>query len=105
MRTYIDLYFTSEGPSPIEVADRLRRLVGVRFITGIHDLVFDWEEPEAFRAALQGIHDALRGTGIQYHVETVSGILEGNEPVAWPPPLAPDLGQHPAYSNSANPPQ
>ncbi|HYK93900.1 MAG TPA: hypothetical protein VEY07_07665 [Thermoplasmata archaeon] len=99
MRAYIDLHFSPEGISPLEVGDRLRRLADLSFIVGPHDLVFTWDDVEEFRDRLNRIHAALKGTGVSYRIETVSDELLLGEPVSWPPPLKEEPTPHPAYGH------
>ena len=85
MHTYIDLYFTPEGLVPREVRDRVKTRTGLTFIRGKHDLVFEWKTEEEFRDMLEKIHDALRGSGAFYRVESIPDELGGFvEPVPWP---------------------
>jgi hypothetical protein len=84
MHTYIDLYFTPESLSPPEIRERVRATTGLSFIRGSHDLKFDWTTEEEFRAALLKIHEALKGTGVFYRVETVPDETGFVEPVPWP---------------------
>jgi len=102
VRSCIDLYFSPESVSPLEVAERIRARAGLAFVIGPHDLVFDWETVEQFRSTLAKLHDALRGTGVLYRVETLREEPTFAEPVPWPPPLR-ERGpvQHPAYDPQA----
>ncbi len=97
MHSYIDLYFSPEGPSPLEVAERLRTKAGLAFVIGPHDLAFEWQTVEEFRASLHRIHDALQGMGVTYRVETVPEDPAFVEPIPWPPPLHRGHPNHPGY--------
>jgi len=97
MHTYVDLYFDPQGTSPLEVADWLKKVAGLSFIVGEHDLVFAWITVEEFRHHLEAIHAALRGTGTTYRVRSTLDDPLFVEPVPWPPPLEPSLARHPAY--------
>ena len=97
MRSYVDLYFTPESVSPIEISDRLRRVAGLSFIMGPHDLAFEWANEGEFKARLSRIHEALRGTGVLYRVETVTEEPGFVAPVPWPPPLTRGDAIHPGY--------
>ncbi len=72
MHSYVDLYFTPESRSPIEISERLKAVAGLSFIMGPHDLVFDWEHESDFQERLSKIHEALKGTGVLYRIETVT---------------------------------
>ena len=97
MRAYVDLTFSPEGISPLEVGDRLRRVAHLSFIVGPHDLVFTWDRVDEFRERLDRLHEALRGTGVTYRIESVSDDPLLGEPTTWPPPLSPEPARHPAY--------
>lgn len=96
MHTYVDLYFTSESVSPLEISERVKRIAGLSFIIGRHDLEFDWADEADFKDRLSRIHEALKGTGVLYRVET---LLDAPEFVAvpWPPPLNRSDPVHPGY--------
>jgi hypothetical protein len=97
MHSYVDLYFSPEGISPLDIADRLRSMVGLSFVVGAHDLAFEWDTVEQFRVTLEKIHAALKGTGVLYHVETVAEEPAFVAPVAWPPILPHEPPSHPGF--------
>ena len=41
MKTYLTIWFYSEGASPLEVVERLRSL-GFKPLKGYHDHVYEW---------------------------------------------------------------
>ena len=96
MHSYVDLFFTPESDSPLEISKRIRSAAGLSFIVGPHDLAFEWTTEEEFRTTLTKIHQALKGTGVFYRVETVTEEPAFVEPVPWPAlPTSDRL--HPAY--------
>ena len=97
MHSYVDLYFTPESGSPLEISDRLRSVAGLSFIIGPHDLVFEWRNEEEFRERLGKVHEALRGSGVFYRVETVSEEPGFIEPLPWPPPMPRRDAVHPGF--------
>jgi hypothetical protein len=97
MHSYIDLFFSPDGVSSIEVSERLRAAVGLSFIIGPHDVAFEWHTVEEFREKLDRVHTALKGTGVLYRIETVSDEPGFIEPVVWPPPMAGAHPTHPGY--------
>lgn len=97
MHSYVDLYFTPESRSPLEISARLRSVAGLSFIIGPHDLVFDWEHEKDFQERMAKIHEALKGSGVLYRVETVSDEPGFIEPIPWPPPMPRRDPVHPAY--------
>jgi hypothetical protein len=96
MHSYVDLYFTPESESPLEISKRIRDVAGLSFIAGPHDLAFEWTTEEQFRTILSKVHRALKGTGILYRVETVLDDPAFVEPVPWPALPTTDR-LHPAY--------
>jgi len=97
MHSYVDLFFTPESESPIVISERLRRVAGLSFIIGPHDLTFEWRTEAEFQERLSKIHTALRGTGVLYRVETIADEPGFVEPVPWPPPLTRGDAIHPGY--------
>jgi hypothetical protein len=97
MHSYIDLYFSGEGISPLDVSDRIRAAAGLEFIIGPHDIAFEWHTVEEFRTKLHKIHGALKGTGVFYRLETVSDEPGFIEPAVWPPPMVGKNPTHPGY--------
>jgi hypothetical protein len=97
MHSYVDLYFTPEGISPLEISERLKRTAGLTFILGPHDLVFEWKTVDEFREILGKVHDALQGTGVTYRIETITDEPGFLEPVGWPPPLVGEPPTHPGF--------
>ncbi|HYA58437.1 MAG TPA: hypothetical protein VEH57_08285 [Thermoplasmata archaeon] len=97
MHSYIDLYFSPEGVSPLDIAERIRSATGLPLIPGPHDLVFEWRTVEEFHDLLAKVHAALRGTGVVYRVETVSDEPAFIEPVPWPPPIHRGRPVHPGF--------
>jgi hypothetical protein len=97
MHSYVDLYFTPDSASPLELSERLRSIAGLSFIIGPHDLVFDWDFEHEFQERLSKIHEALKGSGVFYRVETVSEDPAFVPPVAWPPPMPRRDPEHPGF--------
>ena len=96
-RTFVDLTFSASGTNVIAVVRRLQRLAEVSFITGEHDLYFDWRTEAEFESHMTGIHDALAGTGTTYRIHTHVDSALIPEPVAWPPPLEGVPEENPAF--------
>ena len=101
MHTYVDLTFTPEGVSPLEVAERLRRTAGLTFFVGPHDIMFEWGDVDQFRDTLGKIHEALRGSGVTYRVESAVEDTMFVEPAAWPPSLHAGPTRHPGYPKNS----
>jgi hypothetical protein len=97
MRTYVDITFSSDGPSPIDLAERIRETLGLSFIVGSHDLTFEWSTAEEFRGRIEQVHDLLRDTGAYYRVQTAEEEPGRSPIIAWPPALTDGPQRHPAY--------
>ena len=97
MHSYVDLYFTPDSASPLELSERLRAVAGLSFIIGPHDLVFDWDTEHEFKERLAKIHDALQGSRVLYRIETVSDAPDFVPPVSWPPPMPRRDPEHPGF--------
>lgn len=73
MKTYLTLWFNSEGAPPSEVVERLRAM-GFKPIQGYHDHVYDWKKKVTVEDIVQlsdAVHETLRGLKILYKLETV----------------------------------
>ena len=73
MKTYLTIWFSSEGASPTEVVDRLRSM-GFQPIKGYHDHVYDWKKKVKLEDILQlsdALHETLKGLNVIYKLETV----------------------------------
>ena len=81
----------------LTVVRKLQHIFGLSFITGEHDLSFDWRDEAEFESRMTAIHDALAGTGTAYRVHTVVDRAVVPEPVAWPPPLGTEPEENPAF--------
>jgi hypothetical protein len=73
LKTYLTIWFYSEGASPVEVVERLRSL-GFKALRGYHDHVYDWgskkAELEDILRIATSIHETLRGLKVLYKLET-----------------------------------
>ena len=73
MRTYLTIWFYSEGAGPTVVVEKLRSM-GFKPIKGRHDHVYDWgrsiELEEIFQIA-NSVHETLKGLKVLYKLETV----------------------------------
>lgn len=72
MKTYLTIWFYSEGASPLEVVDRLRSL-GFRPLKGYHDHVYDWKKNVDLTDILElanKVHETLKGLKVFYKIET-----------------------------------
>ena len=72
MKTYLTIWFSSEGSGPVEVVERLRSL-GFEPVEGYHDHVYDWKRNVDLGDILQltdKIHHTLKGLTVLYKIET-----------------------------------
>ncbi len=73
MKTYLTIWFNSEGASPSEVVERLRAM-GFKPMKGYYDHVYDWKKKVTIEDILQlsdALHETLRGLKVIYKLETV----------------------------------
>ncbi|MDW8049197.1 MAG: hypothetical protein RMJ07_05930 [Nitrososphaerota archaeon] len=73
MKTYLTIWFNSEGASPSEVAERLQA-IGFKPVRGYYDHVYDWKRRATLEEILElsnKIHETLKGLKVLYKLETV----------------------------------
>lgn len=72
MKTYLTIWFYSEGASPVEVVEKLRSM-GFQPLRGYHDHVYDWGRKVDLMDVLQlanKVHETLKGMKVFYKLET-----------------------------------
>ena len=72
MKTFLTVWFSSEGAGPIEVVERLRSL-GFKPMKGYHDHVYEWRKKVDLGDILQltdKVHLTLKGLNVLYKIET-----------------------------------
>ena len=73
MKTYITIFFNSDGGLPSEVVDSLVQL-GFKPIAGPYDMVYEWPNHANVQDAVDfadQIQMSLEGMGVFFKIETV----------------------------------
>jgi len=73
MKTYLTVWFSSEGAEPSTVAQKLQSM-GFKPIKGQHDHVYDWKREPTLDEVLQlvnNVHHTLKGLNVLYKIETI----------------------------------
>ena len=73
MKTYLTIWFSSEGAGPMEVVQRLGGM-GFKPMKGQYDHVYDWKREVDLEEALRlgnAVHETLKGLKVLYKMETV----------------------------------
>ena len=73
MKTYLTIWFNSEGADPSTVAQKLHSM-GFNPIKGQHDHVYDWKKEPKLEEVLQllnNVHYTLKGLNVLYKIETI----------------------------------
>lgn len=73
MKTYLTIWFNSEGANPVIVAEKLRSM-GFNPIKGKYDHVYNWGRTIELEEILQigtAVHETLKGLKVLYTLETV----------------------------------
>lgn len=70
-RTYVKLFFSSEGAGPLEVVEQLRK-IGMRPEVGEYDFSVEWHTPEQYGDAVRKMHSLLSGSRVRYTLMTKS---------------------------------
>ena len=73
VKTYLTIWFCSEGAEPSVVAQKLQSM-GFKPIKGQYDHVYDWKRDVSLEEVLQlcnNVHQTLKGMRVLYKIETV----------------------------------
>lgn len=74
MKTYLKIYFNSEGAPPSEIKNQLMNL-GFKATKGNYDFVYDWGKKNADVSELiwfaDKVHNALKGCKVFFSIETI----------------------------------
>lgn len=73
MKTYLVVWFSSEGAAVTDVTDRLMSM-GFRPVHGNYDYVYDWGKQAAVDDAMsmgEQVQATLKGCGVTFKLETV----------------------------------
>ena len=73
MKTYLMVWFNSEGAEPKKVVERLER-IGFKPMRGPYDHVYEWTKDVDLEKILQLgdiVHNALMGLKVLYKLETI----------------------------------
>ena len=74
IKTYIRVELSSEGESPKQVIERMRK-IGAVPVVGDYDFELALSEDERMFDKLEEIHHVLRGSGVRYTVTTRTDVL------------------------------
>lgn len=69
MRTYIKMYFSSEGAGPLDMVEDLKKM-GFRTEVGDYDFSIAWDSPEQYGMLIRKLHSMLAGTRVRYTLMT-----------------------------------
>ncbi|MEM0372689.1 MAG: hypothetical protein QXO69_02510 [archaeon] len=72
MKSYLSIWFNSEGARPMEITDRLMGM-GFRPIKGEHDYVYDWGKQATVEDAMNlidQVHMTLKGCKVNFKLDT-----------------------------------
>jgi hypothetical protein len=75
IKTYIRVEMSSDGESPKQVIERMRR-IGAVPVVGDYDFELNLGEEERLFDRLEEIHRTLRGSGARYSVTTRTEVVE-----------------------------
>ena len=73
MKTYLTIWFNSEGTSPIEVTDKLMSM-GFRPLKGNYDYIYDWKKKTNTQDAInlaEQVRLTLKGCKVNYKIESL----------------------------------
>lgn len=75
MKTYLLVWFSSEGANPSEIGRRLMSL-GFEPVSGSYDYVFDWGNTVELDEIVKfgdKVHLSLKGMNVMFKIETING--------------------------------
>ena len=67
MKVFIKLFFSTEGPNPMEILARVREL-GFQPVFGNYDLVKNVKNIDEYVALVKELHTKLQGTKVLYNL-------------------------------------
>ena len=73
MRSYLSIWFSSDGTRPSEITQRLLSM-GFRPMKGNYDYVYDWTESPNTEKAIsltEQVHATLKGCNVRFKMETL----------------------------------
>jgi len=73
MKTYLIVWFNSNGAKPSEVTDRLLGM-GFKPTHGNYDYVYDWHRTANMEEVLRigdRVHETLEGLDVMFKIETI----------------------------------
>ena len=73
MKTYLVLWFSSEGSEPRVVLEKLLSM-GFKPVRGYYDLAYDWRKETTVEEILvlsNAVHETLKGLKVLYKLETI----------------------------------
>jgi hypothetical protein len=62
MKTYVKVYFSTEGPLSVEIAEKVKKETGLSFIRGEKDIVFKWETEAEGIEMVKKLYHAFEGS-------------------------------------------
>ncbi len=75
MRTYLVVWFNSEGSKPSNITERLLSM-GFKPMEGQYDYVYEWPEDSNIDSIIKigdMVQNTLKGTGTMFKLETLYG--------------------------------
>lgn len=69
MRTYVKIYFSSEGAGPLDIVEDLKKM-GFRTEVGDYDFSVGWDNPEQYGVIVKRLHSILAGSRVRYTIMT-----------------------------------
>ncbi len=73
MKTYLTLWFSSDGASPTEVVGELKQ-IGFRPVSGNYDMEYEWDRKPSVDDVLylaDMVRKRLEGKGVLFKLETL----------------------------------
>ncbi len=69
MKVFIKLFFNSDGPNPLEILNKVKKL-GFKPVFGQYDLVKEIEDIDEYMELIKELHESLKGTRVLYNLHS-----------------------------------
>ncbi len=70
MKVFIKLFFSSEGPNPVDILNTMKSL-GFSPVFGQYDLMKEVRDIDEYLELVKELHNSLKGTKVMYNLHSM----------------------------------